>query len=308
MKKFLFSVFDFVKKDFHAGLYLSVFLFTSTLILIEYIYFPYDKLTNKYNLEFKVYFINFFWFFFSYGITLLIIKIFRKNEIKINLELFFKVFVAILILSVYISYFGQYGIDIKIPYPEKFYFYQVFDNFSGLVTIVIPLSLIWYFLDKESVPDFYGLRFYGIRLFPLGILILTVVAISFIGSFFKDVSKYYPILERTYYKIFANELGVSKVFTAIGFEIAYMFDFFIIELFFRGFMILGLIKLLGRNSILPVSVLYVVIHFGKPLPETISSFFGAYFLGIIAFEEKHIWWGVILHCLLALAMEIFTLS
>ncbi len=307
MKKLFFSVLDFVKKDFHAGIYFFVFLFTTALVLIEYVYFPYDKLTDKYNLDFKIYFINFFWFFFSYAITLLIIKIFRKNEIKINIELILKVFVAILILGVYISYFGQHGVDIKISYPAKFYFYQVFDNFSGLITVVIPLLLIWYFLDKESVPDFYGLRFSGIRWFPLVVLIFAVVAVSFIGSFFKDVSKYYPILERTYYKSFANEIGLPKVFTAIFFEFAYQFDFFIIELFFRGFMILGLLKLLGRNSILPVSVLYVVIHFGKPLPETISSFFGAYLLGIIAFEEKHIWWGIILHCVLALAMEIFTL-
>jgi membrane protease YdiL (CAAX protease family) len=72
-------------------------------------------------------------------------------------------------------------------------------------------------------------------------------------------------------------------------------------------MIFGFIKLLGKNAILPVATLYAVIHFGKPLPETISSFFGAYFLGIVAYSQKNIGIGILLHCVLAFAMEMFTL-
>jgi membrane protease YdiL (CAAX protease family) len=50
---------------------------------------------------------------------------------------------------------------------------------------------------------------------------------------------------------------------------------------------------------------YAVLHFGKPMGETISSFFGGYILGVLALYTRNIWGGVFIHVLLAFGMEVF---
>jgi hypothetical protein len=64
-------------------------------------------------------------------------------------------------------------------------------------------------------------------------------------------------------------------------------------------------KLLGKDAVLPMVATYVVLHFGKPMGETISSIFGGYILGILALYSKNIWGGIFLHGGTAFLMEIF---
>jgi hypothetical protein len=212
-----------------------------------------------------------------------------------------------MVLSVYISYFGHYGIDINLGYPQMYFYYYTVENLSGFITLLIPIFLIYLIFDRNKEVPFYGFSFKNFNFRLAALLTVIAISISFAGSFFSSISEYYPILNRTAYKQFSDSVGISNFWSAAIFESAYMFDFMMIELFFRGFMIFGFIKLLGKNAILPVATLYAVIHFGKPLPETISSFFGAYFLGIVAYSQKNIGIGILLHCVLAFAMEMFTL-
>jgi len=65
-----------------------------------------------------------------------------------------------------------------------------------------------------------------------------------------------------------------------------------------------MVAVLGRKAILPMVAMYVCVHFGKPLGETISSVFGGFMLGALAYQTRHIWGGVIVHILVALSMEI----
>jgi len=88
------------------------------------------------------------------------------------------------------------------------------------------------------------------------------------------------------------------------FELFYGLDFFSTELYFRGFLVLAFVRWLGPAAILPMAVFYVTIHFGKPLGETISSFFGGYLLGIFAYYSRSIWGGVLVHIGLAWLMEL----
>jgi membrane protease YdiL (CAAX protease family) len=61
---------------------------------------------------------------------------------------------------------------------------------------------------------------------------------------------------------------------------------------------------MGKGAILTMAAMYVFIHFGKPVGETISSFFGGMILGIIAYETNSIFGGIIVHCGIAYMMEI----
>ena len=88
------------------------------------------------------------------------------------------------------------------------------------------------------------------------------------------------------------------------YEISYGLDFVSIELFFRGFLVIGFIRFEGINTILPMAVFYCTIHFGKPLAECISSYFGGIILGVLAYRTKLILGGLMVHLGLAWMMEI----
>lgn len=307
LKKLIIDIIHYIKENFSFRLYLSVGIIAGLLIFVEYKWHVYDHISIKYGFDNIIYLINLILFSFTYYIVVFVIKLLDKSLIKLNSEFWLKSFAGLLVLSVYISYFGHYGIKTHLSYPSVYYYLYTSENLSGLITLMLPLYLIYRIFDKNQDIPFYGLSFKNFD-FKLALILSAIsVFVSFAGSKFGDVSEYYPILNRTAYKSFSATVGIKPVISAVFFESAYLFDFVMIELFFRGFMIFGFVKLLGKNAILPVAVLYAVIHFGKPLPETISSFFGAYFLGIIAYSQKNIGIGIVLHCVLALAMEIFTI-
>ena len=77
-----------------------------------------------------------------------------------------------------------------------------------------------------------------------------------------------------------------------------------VELMFRGFFVIGMSSVLGREAVVPMAVFYCTIHFGKPEAEAISSLFGGYLLGAIAYQTRSIWGGVIVHIGLAWMMEL----
>jgi len=88
------------------------------------------------------------------------------------------------------------------------------------------------------------------------------------------------------------------------YELSYGLDFLSIELFFRGLLVIGLARYAGEQAILPMAAFYCTIHFGKPLGECISSFFGGMILGVIAIRTRSIFGGLIVHLGLAWLMEI----
>jgi hypothetical protein len=88
------------------------------------------------------------------------------------------------------------------------------------------------------------------------------------------------------------------------YEFSYGLDFLGIELFFRGLLVIGLLRFVGQDAILPMAAFYCTIHFGKPLGECISSFFGGLILGVLAANTRTIVGGLIVHLGLAWLMEL----
>ena len=93
----------------------------------------------------------------------------------------------------------------------------------------------------------------------------------------------------------------------IWWEILYFIQFIGVEFFFRGFLIHTTKHRFGIYSIF-VSVLpYVMIHFGKPMPETIGAIGAGLILGILSYESKSIIPGIFLHYAVAITMDILAL-
>lgn len=122
------------------------------------------------------------------------------------------------------------------------------------------------------------------------------------------LASYNPAFIRQYpmYKTSAAHiyLGVPEWVTVAAYELAYGLDFVTVEYLFRGFMVLAMTQFLGRSAVITMAVVYCVLHFGKPAGEAMSSIFGGYILGVVAYETKSIWGGVIVHMGIAWMMEI----
>ena len=164
----------------------------------------------------------------------------------------------------------------------------------------ITLIGYWWRTDRKSMP-LYGFSTKTIDLRPYIGILLLLIPIVVAASFSSDFQHAYPR-----YKFgFPDHLPPGKQgFLIALFEGCYGADFVFIEFLFRGFMILGFARLLGSRAIIPMVVVYALIHFEKPVLEAISSILGGFALGVISYRTKSIYGGVILHLGVAMTMEL----
>lgn len=92
------------------------------------------------------------------------------------------------------------------------------------------------------------------------------------------------------------------------FEAMYCLQFFAVEFFFRGFIVLGLRPLIGAASILVMLAPYCMIHFYKPLPEAMGSIGAGLVLGTLSYRTGTILYGWWLHFAVALSMDLLALD
>ena len=117
-----------------------------------------------------------------------------------------------------------------------------------------------------------------------------------------DFISTYPKFKPWYPK--GDVFGLSHLQMSAIYEFTYGLNFVVLELFFRGALVIGMVAVMGRHAVLPMAVTYCFLHFGKPMAECISSFFGGYLLGIIAMFTRSIFGGCIVHLGIAYLMEI----
>ena len=167
-----------------------------------------------------------------------------------------------------------------------------------LLVVTTLLFLLWYWLDRKEQP-FYGLssRFFNAK--PYWLMLLLMVPLIAAASTQPDFLATYPKLKNIAYIEAANQ-PIYKLL----FELSYGSDFFTIELFFRGFLVLAFARWAGKDAILPMALFYCTIHFGKPMGECISSFFGGLLLGIVTLHTRSIWGGLMVHVGIAWLMEL----
>jgi membrane protease YdiL (CAAX protease family) len=91
-------------------------------------------------------------------------------------------------------------------------------------------------------------------------------------------------------------------------EVMYALQFVGLEFFFRGFMVHGTKHRFGAYSVFLMVVPYCMIHFHKPVPETIGSIFAGVGLGLVSLVTRSVWPGAALHILVAWGMDFSCLA
>ena len=174
---------------------------------------------------------------------------------------------------------------------------------SNVVPVLVgglPLYVYWYTNDRSSMP-LYGFSAKAIDLKPyFGILVLLIPLV--VGaSFTPDFQHAYP---RYKFGFPEHTTGIERAALISAFELCYGLDFVLVEFLFRGFMVLAFVRLLGPRAIMPMVVVYAMIHFEKPLLEALSSIVGGFVLGVISYRTRSIYGGIILHLGIAFMMDI----
>lgn len=172
----------------------------------------------------------------------------------------------------------------------------------GYVLLPMTVALIAFRGGRgPSLTELFGLRtdrfFAHWRAYAV---MLAVIAPFVFGASFSPAFQHkYP-----YYKLAAGE---SLWPWFVAWEILYALQFLGLEIFYRGFMVHGLKARLGHASIFVMMLPYMMIHYGKPLPECVGSIIAGFVLGTMSMKSGAIWWGAALHIIVAWTMDFLSL-
>ncbi|MDF1700021.1 MAG: CPBP family intramembrane metalloprotease [Planctomycetota bacterium] len=167
-----------------------------------------------------------------------------------------------------------------------------------LFLVLIP-AIVARLFAKQGFRDL-GLKVRGTGKDAITYLALFAIFFPVIWLVSRDAAfqKTYPFF-RTDGQGVTNEL--------ITFWIIYCLQFFAIEYFFRGFMVLGLKKSLGWASVLVMLAPYCMIHYYKPMPEALGAIGAGLVLGALSWRTGTILYGWALHFGVALSMDLLAL-
>jgi len=165
---------------------------------------------------------------------------------------------------------------------------------------VVP-ALVVKLLLKKKLCD-YGLNFSIEKGFwkLLGQCLAVMLPLVYLMSLTPGFAAKYPFL-----KMYDGGNYLSS--TLLIWELVYFMQFFGLEFFFRGFLLHSLKPSLGGYAIFAMMVPYCMIHWGKPMPETFAAIFAGIFLGWLSYRNGNIWMGLVLHCFVALSMDVMAL-
>jgi hypothetical protein len=180
-----------------------------------------------------------------------------------------------------------------------YYWYKLIQGLQRTLVMCGGIIICWWLLHKKEQP-LYGTITRHVNLKPYWLILAGMLPLILLAGTQSDFLSYYPRAEKVLRYLPGN---YSKTNYTLLYELVYGMEFFSVELFFRGFLILAFAPYVGRYCILPVAIFYVSIHYQKPLGECISSLFGGALLGIITYETRSIWGGVIVHIGIAWMME-----
>ena len=164
--------------------------------------------------------------------------------------------------------------------------------------VVLPLLAIA-FMRGERVRDYFiGWRALHRHIWVYLGLFAAVLPAVFVAARLPSFQGTYP-----FYKL-ANR----SAFDFWVWEALYALQFLSLEFFFRGFMLKALAPKFGSGAIFVMMVPYCMIHYGKPLPETLGAIIAGAVLGTLALRTRSIWGGVLIHCGVALTMDLLSLQ
>jgi membrane protease YdiL (CAAX protease family) len=174
--------------------------------------------------------------------------------------------VVVTVVSALLLIVDHYYAFTAWKYWDRFIFY-----------FIIPL-LLTVFLFRES-PKNYGFTFgdwkLGLAYTALGILLMAPV-IYLLGRYSGNM--------RIYYTGLLSGLPWTTFLDLIGWEF-----------FFRGWILFTYLRRFGHDALWLHAVPFALAHIGKPDVETLSTIFGGFAFGWVAYRTKSFFWPFLIH-------------
>ena len=302
MKKIIGYLKDYLSKELKPRFLVSIMLFLAGYTFIDYYYDYSAHLLTELGHTPKYAFTQFLTFLIPFTFGYLLYSLFYKDWSIWKKPLFWFLLIfgpLVFSLRSVINYFSTEIYSFLPSGRTAFFYYRCTAVILRDFVIALPLFIYWWMMDRNKMP-FYGLTLKNYNTKPYLILLALMIPLVVVASFQSDFLHHYPkgfSLE----PLSMDNDGDQKYFFI--YELFYGFDFIFIEFFFRGFLLLAFYRHFGWGCLMPMACFYLTIHFGKPLGETISSFFGGTILGIIAIRSGSVAGGIIVHLGVAWLME-----
>jgi hypothetical protein len=240
---------------------------------------------------------------FPYGVSLGSLALFTGETDWARRPGFWAASLFVLIsFAIYANIFHLYDpwIEENVQFLLQWFVKKNAINIGRAIPGIALIFVFWLIWDRRTQP-FYGFSAKRFKLWPYLLMLLIVLPFIVWASFQEDFLRMYPR-----YQPFVETRVLDWprwLFYAV-FEFSYGVDFVFTEMFFRGLMVMGLMRWLGGRVAVPMVALYCFIHFGKPLGEAIGSVVGGCILGVIAYQTMSIYGGIIVHLGVAYLMEL----
>ncbi len=172
-------------------------------------------------------------------------------------------------------------------------------SWSICLYLVVP-SIIVLGVFKRGLAE-YGLNIHVKSKHVLVYLLMlaAVVPLVVVVSSRDDFRSIYPFF-RGAFSATPGELA--------AWETAYLSQFIALEFFFRGFLVLGLGRYIGRASVWVAVIPYCMIHYHKPPLEAMAAIIAGLVLGEVARRTRSVLGGVIVHIGVAATMEVLAIG
>ncbi len=168
---------------------------------------------------------------------------------------------------------------LMMDYYHKFTAHKYWDRV--ILYLVVPLVVIIFFFREN--PNKFGFTLgdwkAGFLLTAFGVLVMAPI-IYYLGR--GDLSM------QEYYKPYTNGLPWTTFLDLIGWEFL-----------FRGWILFGYARKFGPEALWIQAVPFALMHNGKPEVETLSTIFGGFAFGWVAWRTRSFVWPFLIHWFIA---------
>ncbi len=195
----------------------------------------------------------------------------------------------------YQRFLGSFPYQNISPESASFFAQLHFSSACLIFLVALPVVFTGIFPSDDRNP--FGLQIAGARkhwpiyFIMLGIMLPILWLVSASPGFYE----FYPM-----YKPDGLQMWLL-------FETIYCLQFFAVEFFFRGFALFRLERHIGQFAIAVMVIPYGLLHIYKPFPEAVGSIIAGLVLGRLALVSRSIWPGLMVHCGVAISMDIFAM-
>lgn len=214
------------------------------------------------------------------------------------------IFIALILLlldrfglqNYFMQRYGRALLDDGVDINQVLFYAQLWFSGSSMVLFVL-LPLVFHRLFPVSFDNPLGLslRHCGPHWRVYWMLAAIMLPVAWLAASSPSFHTFYPM-----YKPVDLQHWVL-------YEMTYLAQFVCVEFFFRGFALFRLEARFGLHAVTLMVIPYALVHIHKPFPEALGAIVAGMVLGVLAIKSRSIWPGVLVHCSVALMMDVFAL-